>query len=314
MARAQANKEYNTFVQGLITEANPLTFPENASVDEDNFVLERNGKRSRRKGMDYEINYILVDSGVTATTSEPLTLSANEWRGINDVATVGLIVVQQGLDLYFYDLFASSISATQKNLNADSTTPNPTGALTLPAGDPSATISVSPVLGRLVVVNGSKYVYTLRYDTESDLVILEKRIISIRDMFGVDDNLEVDTRPSTNSQAHSYNLQNQGWTTSKVSSFKSGQGKYPSNADIWTLGKDADDNFDSELLVKTHFGTTPAPKGHKIIEAFNRGVSRVVVADSSVTETQALPVTGDDIIGGDGGIIEYRGPQNISIR
>ena len=46
-------KLYRSFVKGLITEASPLTFPENASIDEKNFVLNRDGSRSRRLGVDY---------------------------------------------------------------------------------------------------------------------------------------------------------------------------------------------------------------------------------------------------------------------
>jgi hypothetical protein len=45
-------KQYNTFVKGLVTEAGPLTYPENASLDEENFVLNRDGSRQRRLGMD----------------------------------------------------------------------------------------------------------------------------------------------------------------------------------------------------------------------------------------------------------------------
>ena len=33
-------KVYRTFIQGLVTEASPLTFPENASIDEENFVID----------------------------------------------------------------------------------------------------------------------------------------------------------------------------------------------------------------------------------------------------------------------------------
>lgn len=51
MARQQAQAEINNFVGGLVTEASPLTFPENASLDEKNFVLNRDGSRRRRLGM-----------------------------------------------------------------------------------------------------------------------------------------------------------------------------------------------------------------------------------------------------------------------
>ena len=54
MPQSNQTGEFNTFVGGLVTEASPLTFPENASIDEANFELDRNGSRSRRLGMDYE--------------------------------------------------------------------------------------------------------------------------------------------------------------------------------------------------------------------------------------------------------------------
>ncbi len=41
------------------------------------------------------------------------------------------------------------------------------------------------------------------------------------------------------------------------------------------MGKDSDDIFQAGLLQKQDFGTTPAPKGRHIIDAFQRSVSRV---------------------------------------
>lgn len=60
MPRAETAKIYRTFVKGLITEASPLTYPENASTDEDNMILSRRGNRARRLGVDFETNYVLL--------------------------------------------------------------------------------------------------------------------------------------------------------------------------------------------------------------------------------------------------------------
>ena len=54
MPQQQATQLYNTFIRGLVTEANPLTYPENASIDELNTVLLRKGNRKRRLGIDTE--------------------------------------------------------------------------------------------------------------------------------------------------------------------------------------------------------------------------------------------------------------------
>ena len=54
MPRAKATKLYRNFVKGLITEASELTYPENASIDELNTIIERKGNRVRRLGFEYE--------------------------------------------------------------------------------------------------------------------------------------------------------------------------------------------------------------------------------------------------------------------
>ncbi len=52
MARTKPQPvEMSTLVGGIITEANPLTFPANASLDEQNMVVNRDGSRQRRKGL-----------------------------------------------------------------------------------------------------------------------------------------------------------------------------------------------------------------------------------------------------------------------
>lgn len=54
MARQKFAKDFNTFVRGLITEASQLTFPDDASLDERNFVLDKDGGRRRRFGMELQ--------------------------------------------------------------------------------------------------------------------------------------------------------------------------------------------------------------------------------------------------------------------
>ena len=54
MPQSLNQKVTNTFIKGLITEAGELTFPADASVDELNCLLERDGSRKRREGIDFE--------------------------------------------------------------------------------------------------------------------------------------------------------------------------------------------------------------------------------------------------------------------
>lgn len=113
--------------------------------------------------------------------------------------------------------------------------------------------------------------------------------------------MAVNTRPTTLTAVHNYNLRNQGWPTQFwVSLDTDGKearlrdpvehtynliGVYPSNADIIYLAKlqaaqdpEALDAYDPFTLRKIVYGNTPAPKGHFIINAFDRdrrGVSGI---------------------------------------
>lgn len=67
-----------------------------------------------------------------------------------------------------------------------------------------------------------------------------------------------------------------------ISAYFVATGKYPSNTQIWFAGKNSTGDFDPATLDKIGFGNTPAPKGHFILEAFNRdyaGVSGITNPD-----------------------------------
>ncbi len=94
----QPVQNYATFIRGIITEANPLTFPENASIDEQNFVLQRDGSRLRRLGMDFETNYVL-SSNIANTIFDDLAIHTSEWRNADNNALNNFAVVQIGATL-----------------------------------------------------------------------------------------------------------------------------------------------------------------------------------------------------------------------
>lgn len=267
MARAGVNLQRRNFVGGINTESSPLTFPENASIDESNFVLLRNGSRRRRLGIDFEQNNVLVDSGVLSTGIDVLGFSLHRWENINSDVSVALLVVQLGRKFFFFDLLANAISATPRNGGA---------ALELPASviNSNQPVQMVEISGGLVIVGGSKTVVLVEYNSVTDQIANRQFILEVRDFFGVDDSLFTDTRPASLSDEHKYNLLNQGWTQTNLDAFQAAQGVHPSNADIAFLGKDASGDFKAATLVQQFFDNTPAPKGKFIIDAFDRGASR----------------------------------------
>lgn len=255
---ASTKKEYTSFVKGLVTEAGPLAFPENASYDETNCVLNRNGSRQRRLGMDFEDSFALRSVTVNATTA----VNCFRWENAANNPDYQFAVVQIGNDLLVFNANATSISNSF------------IGQVSIPALGGVANCQAANGSGYLFLTNGVSDPQYLSYNPSTNTVTAGSITMLIRDVFGVDDGLDVTNRPATLSAAHDYNLRNQGWTTTQINSYFTAIAAYPANNQQWFVGKDTNDDFQPALLNKQDFGTTPAPKGRLIINAFQRSTSR----------------------------------------
>ena len=123
--------------------------------------------------------------------------------------------------------------------------------------------------GFLLVV--SEYVepfYVTLSEEPAGNAVLYPINIQVRDLTGVNDSLAVDEQPTTLSDKHKYNLLNQGWDETKINTYHTSQTKYPSNSLIWWFGKNTSGDFDVTTLTKVYFGSTPAPKGHYVLDYF----------------------------------------------
>lgn len=204
MAKVASEKKYTTFVKGLITEANALTFPENASLDEDNFDLNIDGSRFRRLGIDYEADGALIPTGIVQATLTETKKSFHRWDFPSADSSVAIGVVRAYNKLWFVNL-----------LN-----PVPSTAL-LNGGNPititglaNAKIETTTINGFFVIVSSDlSWPVVLTYDSITDAVSQTSYPIQVRDFWGVEDNLEINNRPSTLSETHDYNLRNQGWSS-----------------------------------------------------------------------------------------------------
>ena len=282
MAKTQVTKDYNTFIRGIITEANALTYPENASIDETNFILNKDGSRQRRLGMDYEADYTVSTDTFSNTTFSDKAVTVHEWRNADNSGLYSFAVAQIGDTLRFFDLSAASLSDNLKTFTVDLNTYKTAFASNIGI-EP---VSISSGRGALYVVSKDTDPFYITYDSVLDTITTTAIDIKKRDFLGVDDTLAVDDRPVSLSSTHEYNLQNQGWTSTNIAAYFSSQAVYPSNADIWTLAKDTSDNFSPALLDKQFFGNTPAPKGHFILDAFTRDRSTVSGTVGLTTELE----------------------------
>ena len=281
MAKASSEKQHNNFVRGLVTEATALTFPESASVDEDNFVLERTGKRLRRLGVDYETNYVKKATGLTETVLAGSRQSLHRWNSPDGDTSKMIGIIRSFNKLWFINLL--NVSPTTEYLNSGN-------ALTI-TGLANSDIQVTTINNNVVLVSADiDDPILLTYNKTTEAVTQSTLTLKIRDVWGLDDGLADDFRPTTLSDEHFYNLRNQGWSPKIVSTCGSDAinctfttlAEYPSNSDVWSYGKEADttasstfEKYNPTIMDRAFQDNSPAGKGHYVIDALHRGASRV---------------------------------------
>lgn len=226
--------EISKFNKGLITEAGPLTFPDDASLVDENFVLLKDGSRKRRLGLDYEDDHvprIASDSSDEVEGVDPLPIMASHmWKNPTQTGSFDIVVVHADQYLYFYNSKAEPISGTPI-----ATTVGPIDPISLPADYVRGTsISVASIRGQLVVTFGGDSFLVLTYDEETEQISASVERIKVRDVWGIESIYDVDERPAitpttlvddTQTVAldadlvqHVYNLRNQGWPSAQRTS------------------------------------------------------------------------------------------------
>ncbi len=277
MARQQSKIQANSFRGGFISEASPLTFPEESAVDIDNLDINFDGSVRRRKGLGYESNHQHIVPGEEGFVIQAqLDVEQFAWRNAGGDSNSNFVVVKSAEFLSFFTE-TDSVSSNKHSFEVD-LRDHAVGIAT-DVDIRNNRIDVS--YGRGYMFVAGRYIEPLifSYDPVEDEFEVNELDIRIRDLEGRDDGLEVDERPTTLSDDHRYNLENQGWNSSRINQYRSSRGRYPSNADIWHAGKDSDLNFSPVLMNRIDFGNTPAPKGRKIVDVFDTSESVSVPVD-----------------------------------
>ena len=291
MPRELAAIELNTFNAGLITDASPLTSPDNSSLDEENMVLNSDGSRNRRLGMDFEEDFQEIATSITYSNPSDISHSVFRWENAGGDSGRNVAVVQFGNELKFFDMATRPISGNLLYTHIFSTLGN------------DISLSYASVDGVLVVATGEKAIQTFQID--GNIVTQSETTLYIRDLFGVhaeDGGVDLNSgaglqkRPTTLSTPHLYNLRNQSFGIPRVletdvttkqdplTSFYSTASAYPSNSDSVTQALYADANLSSGRTLERFFtqdlfsnplGASKTAVGYFIIDALERGASRV---------------------------------------
>jgi hypothetical protein len=288
MPRSAAVNVENNFVKGLVTEATGMNYPENSCVETWDCEFDFFGRVFRRLGQTYEIGY--TEKVISKSAS---AINTYHWRNVTGDGSTSFIVVQIGATLYFY----STVNTTALSPNVlvstiDLTTYSPVGA-------PAARLydcQFTDGLGKLYVFHPYLEHIYITYNSGTNVMSATTYNLYERDFEGaVADPYAVDNRPTSSLAAldvnHKYNLFNQGWckadlTTPELTAWDAARADMPSNCDVWWQFKNASDAFDTTTIANAGRGNSPAPKGHFVLNVYNKnrnaisGLSNVAATTS----------------------------------
>ena len=294
MPRNNSLKVYNSFVGGLVTEATPLTFPENGVSDALNCIFDKKGDVRRRLGIDYESSASLTSKSLAESKWQTQAVGCFEWDEVGGDGDKKFLVVQVDTFLYYYDLGSTPVSGNLKSFSTN------LASFAAPAASDVGSELVSVAFGKgfLFVTSKKLKPFYVTYNASGDSITNTEIGLKIRDFDGTTESpaLDIDEEPTSLSTSHNYNLRNQGWVSpggtvaNPITTYHSSQSKYPGNNKQWWVAKDSSDNFDPAELTKIFFGNTLAPRGHFILVPFNKDRSSGSgVAGISVETTTTRP-------------------------
>ena len=293
MAEAKEVKNSFTFVKGFITEASGLNFPEDASLDEENYDLFKDGSRRKRLGIEITDPEIIGFNRVLKSDIDQIATSSFLWEGAGESGTFSLLVVQRGNLLRFTNAGGPDPGFVEQFFQGG--TPKQSGA-------ERVQFSYTSSGNRLYVTSSHIVPFYVKILPQEFPPVKTNITLEVRDLDGIDEGLENDFRPSflTNTGFHQYNLVNQGWTTvsspggpfifstddrgtdvredaHSAETVNSVNDFFPSNSDIFSTMRlstadspKAVGSYWPGELKKLFSGNTKAPRGHYVLDAFNK--------------------------------------------
>jgi hypothetical protein len=195
----------NNFTKGFVTEFTGLNFPENAATDTDNCTYGLVGDVTRRGGFNFELNHVLASISHTDKA-----MSSYKWNNAGGDGLTQLLVEQVGSTLYFYRSSSATVASPLSTQILSSTIDLNSFGIIGRVFDPALECQFSDGNGYLFIYHPS---CDPIYCTYIGGTIAGNRItVQIRDFTGVNEfGVSVNTRPTSLTVQHNYNLINQGW-------------------------------------------------------------------------------------------------------
>ena len=285
MPQSLTQKTINTFVKGLVTEAGELTFPPDASVDELNCDLRRDGSRRRRKAAAIETSNVL--STFTVGTTD--IVHTDKWINVGGQAGLEYLVIQTGAILRFYNKASPPYSGTELAHTVNLATYEVAGSV----GAANVKCQFASLKGVLVVA--SPAINTIYIERNNVTETLTTTLISFKvrdfDWIGSKDEYTSDKATASVTTQRKYDTANAGWSgtygAAALSTYIASQAKYPAITLPWYSGKNSSGNFDVPTWQKIFSGTSLAGNGHFVLDFFSKDRSTASGIAGLTTEVES---------------------------
>jgi hypothetical protein len=178
MGKQRAPLEFNRLGGGIITEASPLTFPDDASIDEVNFEIRNDGSRRRRLGFDKEAGGIEEELMVYYTNGDPTIVNSFLWKNVSGRTDISYVCIQVDSSVYFYRTELDTLSLGKIDYIYNR------GALYYE----DEVFGFASIDGKLAIATGDENISILSVDLADVNVPVfskEQERLTIRDLFGV---------------------------------------------------------------------------------------------------------------------------------
>jgi hypothetical protein len=267
MPQKLTQKVVNSFNAGLVTEFSELKFPENASVDELNCNLSRDGSRSRRLGLELESG--AVESSFNGRPSK--VFHTGTWANAGGLSGYNLTVLQVGYNLKFYVANRAPFSAQNLGLNID------IRDYAITSGSPGQVkCQFTSLSGILVVASEAIETFYLTLDNTTNTLTGHRIAFRVRDFEHQSDLTTIsDYLPVAGSQPERwYDSKNAGWVDARgnaaLDAMLAFRNMWPPLSHPWYSGKDSSGEFSIAEWERIYGGTSIVSNGHYILDFFNK--------------------------------------------
>lgn len=182
MVKPVQKAEVSSFAKGFLTEYSSLNFPADASLDEENFVLNKDGSRQRRLGIEPESGYEGITIGPSPFSKK--VFQSFKWFNAGNNTNNEFIVVQCNNRVDIYNNTSTSLSSTKVFSHTFESLPN------------NQLLGFASIEGLLIITTGIPEITVISYNEEAESFSVSTDRLLVRDMWGISETVSGTETPN----------------------------------------------------------------------------------------------------------------------